>query len=59
MWRGVCKAYRAAKLTEADALTQARVARILRAQDYDKATKEILLWHPTLPIRIPVEENAS
>jgi len=47
LWRRVVEAYRAAKLTERDALTQARVARILRRCDYDKSTKEILLWHPS------------
>ena len=42
-------------LTEHDALVQARVARILRAEDYDKNTKEVILWHPTAPVRIPVD----
>ena len=54
LWNMVVQAYRAAKLTEADALQQARVARILRRSDYDKATKEVLLWHPTTPERIPL-----
>lgn len=45
-WDTVIKAYTKAGLTEHDALVQARVARILRASDYNKKTKEILLWHP-------------
>lgn len=53
-WPRVVAAYRAAGLTEDDALVQARVARILRREDYDKATKEILCWHPTTPLRIPL-----
>lgn len=55
LWNGVVSAFKAAGLTEEDAITQARVARILRREDYDKDTKEIILWHPTTPIRIPVE----
>ena len=54
LWPKVVAAYRKAGLTEADAITQARVARILRREDYDKDTKEILLWSPTTPLRIPV-----
>lgn len=54
MWRSVIDAYRSARLTETDALTMARVARILRRQDYDKTTKEVLLWHPTCPVRLPL-----
>ena len=54
LWRRVVAGYRSAKLTEDDALVQARVARILRRSDYDKATKEVLLWHPTTPERIPL-----
>lgn len=46
MWGCVVKAYEAAGLTEADALVQARVARILRANDYDYTRKEPILWQP-------------
>ena len=43
-------------LTESDALVQARVARILRASDYDFAAKKPILWsvsytHLTLPTK--------
>jgi 5'-3' exonuclease len=57
MWGAVVTAFRAAKLTETDALTQARVARILRRSDYDKDSKSVLLWHPTAPIPMLLEER--
>lgn len=46
-WGAVVAAYEKAGLTEADALVQARVARILRASDYDFKTKEPILWRPS------------
>lgn len=46
LWPTVLRAFRAAGVSEADAITQARMARILRRSDYDKTTKEIILWHP-------------
>jgi DNA polymerase-1 len=52
LWRKVVETYRSKKLTEKDALLQARVARILRREDYDRTTKEVLLWHPTAPERL-------
>ena len=45
-WAAVVKAYEKQHLTEQDALTQARVARILRASDYDFKKKEVRLWTP-------------
>lgn len=45
-WEIVVKAYEKAKLTEQDALTQARVARICRKDDYDFQKKEVILWTP-------------
>lgn len=39
--------YEKAGLDEEFALTQARVARILRASDYDPKQKEVKLWQPT------------
>ena len=51
-WAIVTRAYSAAKLTHDHALQQARVARILRRTDYDKATKEVLLWHPIAAERL-------
>ena len=49
MWGHVVDAYRKAGLTEAVALQMARVARILRFEDYDKPNKAVRLWHPTRP----------
>lgn len=46
MWAGVLRAYEAKKLTEEDALLQARVARICRNTDYDFSKKEVKLWTP-------------
>nr|WP_250808756.1 hypothetical protein [Neorhizobium tomejilense] len=45
-WQRVVAAYEKAKLTADEALVQARVARILRATDYNFKTKEPILWTP-------------
>lgn len=45
-WQRVVAAYAARGLTEEDALVQARVARICRAEDYDFKAKEVRLWTP-------------
>jgi len=46
MWEAVVAAYEKAGLSEAEAITQARVARILRASDYDFKNKSVKLWSP-------------
>ena len=46
MWPRVVETYEAKGLTEDDALIQARLARILRATDYDFKKKEVILWQP-------------
>lgn len=46
MWDCVVGAYLDKGFTEQDALTQARLARILRPGDYDFDTQEIRLWTP-------------
>ena len=46
MWERVVSAYEKAGLSEAEAITQARVARILRASDYDFVNKSVKLWSP-------------
>lgn len=43
-WDAVVKAYEKAGLTEEDALTQARLARILRSSDFDPQSKTPILW---------------
>ncbi len=45
-WATVIAAYAKAGLSEEVALTQARVARILRASDYDFKKKQPILWEP-------------
>ena len=45
-WPAVVDAFEAAGQTFDDALMQARMARILRSQDYDKSRNAIKLWHP-------------
>lgn len=45
-WAAVVKAYKAHGLSEADALREARVARILRYTDYDHEKGEVILWTP-------------
>jgi DNA polymerase-1 len=46
MWPCVVKAFKKAKLTEEDALLQARLARILRCTDWDFEKSEVKLWTP-------------
>jgi DNA polymerase-1 len=45
-WAAVVEAYASKELSEDVALANARVARILRASDYDFKTKEVHLWLP-------------
>jgi len=46
MWNAACDAYRKAGSTFADALVNARMARILRHGDYDFSTGTVELWDP-------------
>ena len=46
MWAAVVNAYSKKKLSEEVALTQARVARICRASDFDFSTGKVILWTP-------------
>lgn len=45
-WQAVVATFVNAGLTEADALTQARLARILRWTDWDSENKKPILWTP-------------
>ena len=47
IWAGIVSLYEKAGLSEAEALAQARVARILRDGEYDFARKKVKLWKPT------------
>ena len=44
MWELVAKSYQKCGLTKEDALLNARMARILRVEDYDFKNKEVKLW---------------
>tara|TARA_R100001530_G_scaffold88489_1_gene61618 strand:- start:3501 stop:4271 length:771 start_codon:yes stop_codon:yes gene_type:complete len=46
MWEAVLGEYKRANLNKDYALTQARLARILRASDWDNARKKPILWRP-------------
>jgi DNA polymerase-1 len=46
VWEAIVSRYAKAGLTEADAIVQARVARILRASDYDFKAQNPILWTP-------------
>lgn len=45
-WGAIVDAYEKAGLTEADAIVQARLARILRSDDWDNQRKQPILWVP-------------
>jgi DNA polymerase-1 len=45
-WEGVVETYERQNLTEADALKQARLARILRSDDYDETERKVHYWKP-------------
>ena len=46
IWSEIVKAYESHGLTEADALQQAGVARMCRAEDYNFDKQEVILWEP-------------
>lgn len=46
-WQTVVEAYKKAGLSEEYALEQARMARILLADNWDSKKKEVILWKPT------------
>ena len=51
-WKTVLKAFTDKGLTEYDAITNARLARILTADDYDFKNKRPILWTPTADYKI-------
>ena len=46
VWSSVEQAFLKAGMTKQDALTQARLARILRWEDWDETKREVKLWQP-------------
>lgn len=59
LWKAVRIAYGSKKVSEAEALTQARVARILRTEDWNKVDRSIRLWHPTEPVWTPLDQTGD
>ncbi len=57
LWPKVVEAFAKAKLSEEWATTQARVARILRNEDYDFKNKLPILWRPPVYERTTSEPN--
>lgn len=51
-WKTVIKAFEDKDLNEYDAITNARLARILTADDYDFTKKEPILWSPSADYRV-------
>lgn len=47
VWQTVLDAYLEAEMTEEDALLNARMARILRVEDWDAENRKVKLWTPT------------
>lgn len=45
-WEFIVEAYEKAGLTEEDALLNARMARILRWEDWDNEQQKVILWNP-------------
>lgn len=56
-WRWVEDAFRAKGCDKAFALTQARVARILRNTDWDAVKREVILWTPPTSLYSKEMEN--
>lgn len=48
LWKHVVATYESKGLTEAEALVQARCARILRSTDYDFKGRKVILWSPNV-----------
>ena len=46
VWETIVDVYAKAGLTEEDALVQARMARILQWENWNKETQEVILWNP-------------
>ena len=57
-WDAVRDAFEHAGLTEEDALRQARLAKILRAEDYDPDEGEVKLWKPASTVGVVSTEVA-
>lgn len=47
IWASIVSHYEWKGLTEADAIVQAQVARMLRDDEWDRENQEVILWQPT------------
>lgn len=56
VWARVVEEFQKKGLTEEYCLRQARLARILRVEDWDAEAKEPILWEPPVKVATPVEE---
>nr|WP_246484210.1 hypothetical protein [Marivibrio halodurans] len=59
MWEAVLGAFVDAGQSEEDAILNAQVARILRAENYDQDKETIHLWHPTKSVVLPTTSTAG
>ena len=59
MWDRVVAAYKKNGMTYADALRNARLARILRHGDYDFGTSEVKLWDPDVDPAMKLESSTG
>ncbi len=59
LWPKVVEAFDKKGFGEEYALTQARVARILRTKDFDYVLKKPILWNPPLANSVPLAESSS
>lgn len=53
IWPAIVQAFEKKGLTEADAITQARCARILRWTDFDYTTRKVIPWSPKPRCSLP------
>jgi len=58
-WEYVIKAFEDKGLTEADALLQARLAKILQFTDYNTKTRKPILWTPSVKSTAPTVTKTS
>ena len=56
-WQTVLKAFNDKGLTDADALLNARLARILTLDDYDTKRQEPILWTPEVSLPLTTEQD--
>ena len=47
-WGAVLDTYASASMTSVEALTMARVAKILQVENWDKQKQEVILWEPSI-----------